>query len=54
MLPRNQVPLKPEQTGGARVAQSVGRPTHDFGLGNDLRVMRLSPAWSSVLRVEFA
>ena len=33
---------------GRLVAQLVKRPTLDFGSGHDLRIMRLSPALSSV------
>ena len=38
--------------GGAWVAWSVKCLTIGFGLGLDLRVMRPSPAWSSVLSGE--
>ena len=37
---------------GAWVAQSVERPTLDFGLGQDPRVVRSSPALYSMLDVE--
>ena len=38
--------------GGAWVAQLVKPPTLDFCSGHDLRVMRLSPAWGSMLGME--
>ena len=34
------------------MAQSVKHPTLDFSSGHDLTVMRLSPAFGPVLRVE--
>jgi len=34
------------------VAQSVKHPTHDFGTGRDLRVVRLSPVSGSTLSGE--
>ena len=39
---------------GCRVTQSVRRLTLDFGSGHDLRVMRSSPTWGSVLIKESA
>ena len=39
---------------GACMAQSVKHPNLDFGSGHDLRVMRLSPIWGSVLNGESA
>ena len=41
-----------KENGGAWVAQSVKRPTLDFGSGHDLIIVRLSPAVGSVLSVE--
>lgn len=39
---------------GIRVTQLIECPTPGFGLGHDLKVISLSPAWSSMLIVESA
>ena len=41
--------LKDDMKRGVWVAQSVGHPTPGFALGQDLRVMGLSPTSGSVL-----
>ena len=41
-----------DDSSGTWVAQSVERPTLDFGSGHDSRVVKLSPASGSVLRME--
>lgn len=44
--------MEKNEVEGAWVSQSVKHPTLDFSSGHDLRIVRSSPVWHSVLDIE--